>query len=125
MMHIAFSRDGWKQFERLNRALGTRYVKAFMLKLELDMFLKAHMNGGHHLDTICQELHYHSGIYLLLKCVGGEWIITDIWQDDIPDDYRPIFVWQRIKRGIVLLAAKVLVGWRSLTGKTKPIAAYL
>lgn len=124
MMHISFSRDGWRQFEKLNRVLGTRYIKAFLLRLELDAFLQAHADSSHRLDTICQELHYHSGIYLLIKCVSGEWVITDIWQDEAPADFLPIFVWQRIKLGIVYLAAKVLVGWRSLSKEMKPYMAY-
>ncbi len=113
MMRISFSREGWRQFERLNRNLGIRYIKAFVLKRELAVFLQHHEHSSHKLDTICQELHYHSGIYLLLKCVGGEWVITDIWQEEAPENYQPIFVWQHIKRGLDYLAAKVLAGWRS------------
>lgn len=32
---IDFTRQGWRQFTRLNASLGTRYIRAFILKRDV------------------------------------------------------------------------------------------
>lgn len=111
-MTVTFSRNGWKQLERLNRFLETRYLKAFVLQRELIEFLRAHDGGTRRLDTICQELHYENGVYLLLRRTGGDWIITDIWYDGEPAAFEPIFIWRCVRRGCKRLLERTLACWR-------------
>ena len=112
-MSVTFSRNGWKQLERLNRYLETRYLKAFILQRELEAFLQAHEGSTRRLDTICQELHYENGVYLLLRRTAGEWIITDIWYDGQPATFEPIFIWRCIRRGCKQLLERALACWRA------------
>ena len=113
--HVEFTRAGWRQFLQMNHLLGTRFLKGFILRRELAAYLAGHEERGAALDTTCQELHYGSGIYLLLMKSQGTWYITDIWADEAPVAFSPLFAWQRIKRGWQTFAAKVLIGWRHLT----------
>ena len=68
---IDFTRQGWRQFARLNSHLGTRYIRAFILKRDVAEYIAAHEAAGVKLDTECQELRYDGGVHLLLKKVQG------------------------------------------------------
>ena len=112
---IEFTRQGWRQFARLNNALGARYIRAFILKRELAEYIAAHEAAGVKLDTECQELRYDDGIVLLLKKVQGTWLITDVFMTGEVIAFAPIFFWKRIRRGISDTLTKLLIGWRCLT----------
>lgn len=113
---LDFAKLGRRQFDRLNQKLGAQFIRGFVLRHELAAFIAAHENANAQLDTICQEVHYSDGVYLLLKCVQGIWYITDIFLDAIPDGatrtFFPVFVWQSIRRGVRLVLRQVLCGWR-------------
>ena len=74
-----FTRSGWRQFMRLNRSLGARFLRGFVLRYELAAYLTAHEAAGAELDEGCQEVCYENGVYLLLRKMQGMWYITDIF----------------------------------------------
>ena len=55
---VEFTRSGWRQLARLNRSLGARLIRAFVLCHELSAYLAEHEASGVHLDTECQEVRY-------------------------------------------------------------------
>ena len=44
-------KQGWRQFARLNASLGTRYIRAFILKRDVAEYIAAHEAAGVKLDT--------------------------------------------------------------------------
>ena len=112
---VAFTRSGWKQFTRLNRALGARFIRAFVLQYELAAYLAEHEANGVQLDTECQEVRYENGVYLLLRKMQGVWYIIDAFAAEEAVAYEPVYVWQRIRRGAEYVMARLLTGWRRLT----------
>ncbi len=116
-VQVEFTRTGWRQFARLNRSLGARFIRAFILRYELAAYLTEHEAAGVHLDTECQEVRYVDGVYLLLRKSQGVWYITDVFTDEEAVGYEPVYFWQRIKRGASYILARLLIGWRQLTRK--------
>ena len=112
---VDFTRSGWQQFFRLNRSLGARFLRGFVLRYELAAYLTAHEAAGVELDEGCLEVCYENGVYLLLRKMQGVWYITDIFATEETVAYEPVFFWKQIKRGVNLILAYVLSGWRSLT----------
>ena len=110
-----FTRSGWRQFAKLNRSLGARFIRGFVLRYELGMYLAAYEAAGIPLDEGCQEVRYKDGVYLLLKKMQGVWYITDVFAAEGAVAYEPVFFWKQIKRGASFILAHVLTGWRSLT----------
>ena len=55
---IDFTKQGWRQFAKLNCTLGSRYLRAFILKRDVAEYIAAHEAAGVKLDTECQELRY-------------------------------------------------------------------
>lgn len=114
---VDFTRSGWKQFMRINRSLGAKFIRAFVLKYELAVYLGEHECSGVTLDEVCREVRYDDGIYLLLKKMQGVWYITDVFLAETAAAYEPIFCWQRIRRGASFLLAHGLIGWRQISRK--------
>ena len=112
---VDFTRSGWRQFMRLNRTLGARFLRGFVLRYELAAYLTAHEAAGVELDEGCQEVRYENGVYLLLRKMQGVWYITDVFTTEETVAYEPVFFWKQIKRGASFILAHVLTGWRSLT----------
>ena len=112
---VDFTRSGWRQFIGLNRILGARFIRGFILRYELAAYLTAHEAAGAELDEGCQEVCYENGVYLLLRRMQGVWYITDIWADDDAIAFEPVWIWQQIKRGADYILAHILSGWRQLT----------
>ena len=113
--HVDFTRSGWRQYMKLNRSLGARFIRGFVLRYELAAYLTAHEAAGIELDEGCQEVRYEDGVYLLLKKMQGVWYITDVFAAEEAVAYEPVFFWKRIRRGASFILAHVLTGWRSLT----------
>ena len=111
---VRFTRPGWKQFTRLNRALGARFIRAFVLQTELAAYLAEHEANGVQLDTECQEVRYEDGVYLLLRKMQGVWYIIDAFAAEEAVAYAPVYIWQRIRRGAEYVLARLLTGWRRL-----------
>ena len=116
-VQVEFTRTGGRQFARLNRNLGARFIRAFILRYELAAYLAEHEAAGVKLDTECQEVRYVDGVYLLLRKSQGIWYITDVFTAEEAVGYEPIYFWQRIKRGASYILAHLLIGWRQLTRK--------
>lgn len=116
-VQVEFTRTGWRQFTRLNRSLGARFIRAFILRYELAAYLAEHEAAGVKLDTECQEVRYDDGVYLLLRKSQGVWYITDVFAAEEAAGYEPVYFWQRIKRGASYILARLLIGWRQLTRK--------
>ena len=114
---VEFTRSGWRQLARLNRSLGARLIRAFVLCHELSVYLAEHEASGVHLDTECQEVRYVDGVYLLLRRSQGIWYITDVFAAEEGDDYEPMYFWQRVRRGAGCVLIRLLIGWRQLTRK--------
>ena len=112
---IEFTKQGWRQFTRLNASLGTRYIRAFILKRDVAEYIAAHEAAGVKLDTECQELRYDGGVHLLLRKVQGTWLITDVFCTEEAVAFVPVYFWTRVRRGCNLLLARLITGWRSLT----------
>ena len=64
---VDFTRSGWRQFFKLNRSLGARFIRGFVLRYELAAYLTAHEAAGTELDEGCQEVCYENDVYLLLR----------------------------------------------------------
>ena len=112
---VDFTSSGWRQFMRLNRTLGARFLRGFVLRYELAAYLTAHEAAGVELDEGCQEVRYENGVYLLLRKMQGVWYITDVFTTEETVAYEPVFFWKQIKRGANLILVHVLSGWRQLT----------
>ena len=112
---VEFTRSGWKQLARLNRSLGARLIRAFVLCHELSAYLAEHEASGVHLDTECQEVRYVDGVYLLLRRSQGIWYITDVFAAEEGDGYEPMYFWQRVRRGAGCVLIRLLIGWQQLT----------
>ena len=112
---VDFTRSGWRQFARLNRRLGVRFIRGFVLRYELAAYLTAHEDAGAPLDEGCMEVRYEDGVYLLLRKMQGVWYITDVFAAEETVGYEPVFFWQKIRRGADFILAHVLSGWRQLT----------
>ena len=96
---VDFTRSGWQQFAKLNRKLGARFIRGFILRHELAAYLTAHEAAGTPLDEGCQEVCYENGVYLLLRKMQGVWYITDIFAAEETVAYEPVFFWQKIRPG--------------------------
>ena len=112
---VDFTRSGWRQFFRLNRSLGARFLREFVLRYELAAYLSANEAAGVELDEGCLEVCYENGVYLLLRKMQGVWYITDIFATEETVAYEPVFFWKQIKHGVNLILAHILSGWRQLT----------
>ena len=112
---VEFTRSGWRQLACLNRSLGARLIRAFVLCHELSAYLAEHEASGVHLDTECQEVRYVDGVYLLLRRSQGIWYITDVFAAEEGDGYEPMYFWQRVRRGAGCVLIRLLIGWRQLT----------
>lgn len=86
-VQVKFTRSGWRQLARLNRSLGARLIRAFVLRHELSVYLAEHEASGVHLDTECQEVRYVDGVYLLLRRSQGIWYIMDVFAAEEGDGY--------------------------------------
>ena len=87
---VDFTRSGWRQFFKLNRSLGARFIRGFVLRHELAAYLTAHEAAGVELDEGCQEVCYENGVYLLLRKMQGVWYITDIFAAEETVAYVPL-----------------------------------
>ena len=112
---VDFTRSGWRQFARLNRRLGVRFIRGFVLRYELGVYLTVHEAAGAELDEGCQEVRYEDGVYLLLKKMQDVWYITDVFCTEEAVAYEPVFIWKRIRRSASFILAHVLIGWQALT----------
>lgn len=118
-IRINFTRSGWRQFVKLNRSLGTRFIQAFILRRELAFYIASYEAAGKGLDTICQEVRYDDGVYLLLMRVQGTWLITDVVHMKRAPvyAYAPVYTLRRVQHGFNTVITAFFYGWRSFFDK--------
>ena len=112
---IDFTKQGWRQFAKLNSTLGSRDLRAFILKRDVAEYIAAHEAVGVRLDAEGQELRYDGEVALLLRKVHGTWYIMDVIRTEATAAYEPVYFWTRVKRGCNEILARMLAGWRNLT----------
>ena len=113
-VRVDMSRNGWRQLARVNKKLGIRFLRAFILRAEISHYLTMHEAMGIELDGSGQELTYENGICLLIRGDHGVWYITDIWQTETAAGYEPMFMWKKIRAGLRDVIAQKLIGWRAI-----------
>ena len=99
MVRVAFTRTGRRQFFRVNRSLGSTFIRGFVLCSEVAEYIAAHEAAGVRLDN---------------ECV---WYVTDVALLGPADGYAPLFTWMKIKRGCAELLAHVLCGWKRMPAR--------
>ncbi len=109
---IDFTRAGWRSFEKVNRALGARFIRPFVLRNELAAYIAAHEAQGVFFDTEGEEIRYDGGVYVVIRKMQGVWYVIDAYMTETPAEFEPIYFWQRIQRGINYVLAKLVIGWR-------------
>jgi len=114
-VEVEFTRSAWRQFARQHIHLGARFVLGVMLRYEVAAYIAAHEAQSIALDTICQEIHYDSGLYLLLMKCQGVWYITEVWTTSTPTGFVPVYLWQKVRCGWRDVLAQVFSGWRTVT----------
>ncbi len=117
---IDFTRAGWRSFEKVNRALGAHYIRPFVLRNELAAYIAAHEAQGVFFDTEGEELRYDGGVYVVIRKMQGIWYIIDAYMTEPLAEFEPIYFWQRIRRGINYVLAKLVIGWRVI--KTRAVS---
>lgn len=83
-----------------------------MLRNELAAYIAAHETQGVFFDTEGEEIRYDGGVYVVIRKMQGIWYIIDAYMTDTPAKFEPIYFWQRIRRGINYVLAKLVIGWR-------------
>ena len=83
-VEVEFTQCGWRQFAGLHLYPGARFILGVMLRYEVAAYIAAHEEQGIALDTNCQEIHYDSGLYMLLMKCQGVWYITEVWTTSAP-----------------------------------------
>ena len=116
-LNVEFTKEAWRQFTAMKGNIFTALVMSVTVKADLALYITAHSERGIRLDNLCQEVCYEPGVYFTLMNVRGTWYITEIITTEAPAGYAPVHMWQRIKRGCNVLAAKVLIAWRRVLGR--------
>lgn len=114
-VNIEFTRDGWKQLIRHNTSPVSAFIQSINIKADLALYITAHEDKGIFMDTNCQEICYQPGLFLIIRKEHGVWYITDVFTTGEEAGFVPVFFWTCIKRGCMLLAARVLICWKRLT----------
>ena len=112
-VRIEFTKDGWRQLAKINRSFGGNFIRAFILKNEIAVYIAAHAQNGRRFDDVL-ELRYDEHLSVLLENRNGVWYITDVIVTDTGEGYAPLYFWTRIKRGCNIICARILIGWRRL-----------
>ncbi len=112
-VRIEFMKDGWRQLAKINRSFGGSFIRAFILKNEIAVYIAAHTQSGRHFEDAL-ELRYDEHISVLLENRNGLWYITDVIATGESVGYAPLYFWTQIKRGCDIVCARILIGWRRL-----------
>ena len=87
MVRVAFTRAGRRQFFRVNRSLGSTFIRGFVLCSEVAEYIAAHEAAGVRLDDECQEIRYDERIALLVKKIeaanGKPVLVMYAYQHDL------------------------------------------
>ena len=110
---IDFTKHGWRQFAKLNTSLGTRYIRAFILKRDVAEYIAAHEAAGVKLDTACHEF----ALRRRRSSVAQEGSGHMAYHGCIPHGeeaaaFAAGVLLGRIRRGCNLPLVRLLTGWR-------------
>lgn len=114
---VAFTRNGFRQFLRLNERLGSAFLRGAAMRAELARYIAGHEASGVMLDSECQEVRYEAGVYLLLRKVQGIWYITEVFETGEAGHFEPVYYWERLRRGCGYVLAQLLACWRRITNQ--------
>ena len=112
---IEFTKQGWRQFARLNTSLGIRYIRAFILKRDVAEYIAAHEAASIKLDTGVSGAALRWRRPSAAQEGSGTWLITDVFCTEEAVAFAPVYFWTRVRRGCNLLLVRLITGWRSLT----------
>ena len=110
-IRIELSKSGRRAFNRLNAKLGQAYIRFFQLERDLAEYIERHIDAG--IDMTEEfTVRYEGGIFLTVYLCRGVYCIADASDAGTIVAAKAIMVWKRVKRGIELVTAHVLVGWQ-------------
>ena len=112
-IRVRFSKDGWRQLAKINRSFGGNFIRAFILKNEIAVYIAAHAQTGRRFGDVL-ELRYDEHLSVILENRNGVWYITDVILTGESTGYVPLYFWTRIKHGCDIVCARILIGWRKL-----------
>lgn len=90
------------------------FVKCAAICNEVAEYIASHEAAGIHFDTEYQEIAYDDCVTFMLRKEGGCWYIVEILVSKPVTEYRPVFIWKRIKRGAWEVMARFMAGWRTI-----------
>ena len=64
---VRFGKDGWRQLAKINRSFGGNFIRAFILKNEIAVYIAAHAQNGRRFDDVL-SLHYDEHIPDRILC---------------------------------------------------------
>ena len=82
------------------------------LRNEVGFYLAAHKAAGIRFDSRHPEIIYSDGVTVVLRQTLGIWIITRIVLTLPVKEYRPVFVFKRVKEGAREVIRRVFRYWR-------------
>ncbi|MBQ3423830.1 MAG: hypothetical protein IJH38_01355 [Clostridia bacterium] len=117
-VRVEFTREAWQQLRQLHPSTLSAFTQTINIKADLGLYIASYEERGIRLDIECQQVCYQPGMFLIMRKKNGVWYITDIIVTGEDVGFIPVFMWTRIKRGVNVLAARVLICWRRLVKRT-------
>ena len=109
-IRVDFTQRGKRRFDRIKTK---RIINTFTLCHELAEYIERHIDAG--IDMTEEfTVRYEGGIFLTVYLCRGVYCIADASDAGTIVAAKAIMVWKRVKRGIELVTARVLVGWQLL-----------
>ncbi len=101
-----------RQFEKAKAAHPELGNHINNLRDEIGFYLAAHKAAGIRFDSRNLEIIYSEGVTVVLRQTLGIWIITRIVLTLPVKEYRPVFVFKRVKEGAREVIRRVFRYWR-------------
>ena len=79
---------------------------------EISEYIASHEACGIHFDSAYQEIIYDARMVFILCKENGCWQIVDVIVRMPVEEFLPVFVWKRLKRGATEIVAKCIAKWR-------------
>lgn len=100
-----------RQFEKAKAAHPELGNHINDLRDEIGYYLAAHKAAGIRFDSRHPEIIYSDGVTVVLRQTLGIWIITRLVLTLPVREYRPVFVFKRIKEGVREVVRRVFRYW--------------
>lgn len=109
-IRVEFTTRGKQRFDRVK---SRHMINAFTLCHELAEYIERHIDAG--IDMTEEfTVRYEGGIFLTVHLCRGVYCIMDVSDAGTIVAAKAVMVWKRVKRGIEIVTAHVLVGWQLL-----------